>query len=191
MNQDPSELPESTSRLETIGQLRALLVDVMPDAETMWRVSTEAPRGWAGRLMRRAQPTEAPPTFRGHLAMDADQAYSTLKERFATLGYTPILRRHGDHDMVIALARVFPDGTQGRKGGRGRSSPHPAPANEFVGPQTNEGRWPLEGTLDLSVRPEPCRPPISLGRESRDGGRQHLCGPDPRPALVYDVGRGE
>jgi membrane-associated protease RseP (regulator of RpoE activity) len=57
---------------------------------------------------------EAPPTFRGHLVADSDQAYGLLKERFATLGYTPLLRRHGDYDLVIALARLFPDGTQSR-----------------------------------------------------------------------------
>jgi Zn-dependent protease len=114
MNQGESNYPESTSRLETIGQLRAQLVDVMPDAETMWKVSTEPPRGWASRLARRVQPIEPPLTFRGRLAVDADQAYKTLKERFATLGYTPLLRRHGDHDLIIALARVFPDGTQSK-----------------------------------------------------------------------------
>ena len=81
MNQGESSVPESTSRLETIGQLRAQLVDVMPDAETMWHTVTQAPRrGWAGRLARRTQPAEAPLTFRGHLATGADQAYNTLKE---------------------------------------------------------------------------------------------------------------
>jgi Zn-dependent protease len=114
MNQEETGFPESTSRLELIGQLRAQIVDVMPDAETLWRVAAEPPRGWAGRLARRVQPAEGPPTFRGHLAVEPDQAYNTMRARFATLGYTPLLRRHGDHDLVIALPHVFPDGTQAR-----------------------------------------------------------------------------
>jgi membrane-associated protease RseP (regulator of RpoE activity) len=115
MNQNESAFPESNSRLETIGQLRAQLVEVMPDAETMWRAAAPPPRrGWAGRLARPTQPAEAPPTFRGHLAFEPDQAYNTLRARFATLGYTPLLRRHGDHDLVIALPHVFPDGAQGK-----------------------------------------------------------------------------
>ena len=72
-------------------------------------------RPCAARAPRRAQQqAEAPLTFRGHLAVEADQAYNTLKERFATLGYTPLLRRHGDYDLVIALAHVFPDGAQAK-----------------------------------------------------------------------------
>ena len=86
MDQGQPEFTEPTSRLETIGQLRAQLVDVMPDAETMWQVRAEAPRGWAARMARYRQPMEAPPTFRGHLAVDSDQAYKSLKEHFATLG---------------------------------------------------------------------------------------------------------
>lgn len=107
MNQEGSSSPESTSRLEIIGQLRAQLVDVMPDAETLWQVSAEASRGWAARLVRRAQPASSPPTFRGHLAVDAEQAYPALRERFAALGYTPLLHRQGEYDTVVALPYVF------------------------------------------------------------------------------------
>jgi Zn-dependent protease len=114
MNTSESGFPESISRLETIGQLRAQLVDVMPNAETMWHVAAQAPRrGWAGRLARSMQPAASPLAFRGHLAMEADQAYPLLKERFAATGHTPIFRRQGDHDVIIALQHVFPDRAQG------------------------------------------------------------------------------
>jgi membrane-associated protease RseP (regulator of RpoE activity) len=91
---EQSEIPfgaqESTSRLEIIGQLRALLNDVMPDVETLWQQS---------------KPSNV--AFRGHLAVDASQAYALLRERFAPLGYTPLLRSQGDHDMVIAIKHLF------------------------------------------------------------------------------------
>lgn len=115
MNQEGSNLSESTSRLETIGQLRAQLIDMMPDAETMWRGAIEPPQGWAGRLARRTQPAEGgPPTFRGHLVVDSDQAYNLLRARFAELGFTPLFQRHGDYDLIIALPHVFPDGAQSK-----------------------------------------------------------------------------
>ena len=114
MTQERSDLSESTSRLETIGQLRARLVDVMPDAETLWQVGTgEARPTWMQRMRRRPSPEQGFLTFRGHLAMDSDQVYATLRERFATLGYTPLLRRHGEHDLVVAIRHVFPHSTHG------------------------------------------------------------------------------
>ena len=116
MNQAISSVPESASRLETIGQLRAQIVDVMPDAETMWHTAVQPARpGWAGRMARRAPPMEAPPAFRGHLSVEPDQAYGFLKERFAKLGYTPLLRRQGEHDLIVALAHLFPDGAQAKQ----------------------------------------------------------------------------
>jgi Zn-dependent protease len=112
MNQETSVYTETNSRLETIAKLRGLLIDVMPDAQTMWHVKAQPARGWLSRMGRRTQPTAGPPTFRGHLAGESDHTYNLLKERFATLGYTPLLRRHGDYDLVIAIARLFPEGTQ-------------------------------------------------------------------------------
>jgi Zn-dependent protease len=81
---------ESISQLEIVGRLRAHLSDVLPDAETLWQQSNT--RNIA---------------FRGHLAMDSTQAYALLRERFATLGYTPLLRRQSGYDLIIAIHHLF------------------------------------------------------------------------------------
>jgi membrane-associated protease RseP (regulator of RpoE activity) len=112
MNEQPIESTESVSRLEVIGQLRAQITDVMPDAETMWQTNVPPPprRSFLqGRGVTR-QPAVQPssPTFRGHLAVDASQAYGLLRERFAALGYTPLLRQQGGYDYIIVLQHVFP-----------------------------------------------------------------------------------
>lgn len=114
---------EAISRLESVGLLRSQLMDVMPDAETLW--STQQPdvysvggpieerspsppstRGGVFGLRRRQIPPP-PVIFRGHLAMDSTQAYNLLRQRFGTLGYTPLLRRQGGYDLVIALRHLF------------------------------------------------------------------------------------
>jgi Zn-dependent protease len=95
---------DAPSRLERIAQLRAHLTDVMPDAETMWQTQPTVRRGW---LNRRPTTQQDNLIFRGHLAIDSDQAYAALSERFVPLGYTPLLRREGDYDIVIALHHVF------------------------------------------------------------------------------------
>jgi len=82
--------PEASSRLEQIGQLRARLTDLLLDAETLWKQSDEV--------------TIA---FRGHLNQDSEQAYTILRERFAEIGYTPMLRARDGYDVVIALRHVF------------------------------------------------------------------------------------
>ena len=45
--------------------------------------------------------------FIGQLLRDAESAYGALRERFHSLGYTPILRRDGDTDIVVAQRGVF------------------------------------------------------------------------------------
>ncbi len=52
--------------------------------------------------------------FIGRLASDADGVYATLRERFKGLGYTPVLRREGEADIVVAQRGVV---------GRMRSNP--------------------------------------------------------------------
>ena len=84
------ERDESLSRLETIGHLRARLVDVMPDVETIWDW-----RGGGDSFM-----------FRGHLVVDSAKAYSLVRARFGEVGYTPLFRRQGDYDLVIAVRYV-------------------------------------------------------------------------------------
>ena len=80
----------SLSRLELVGQLRTCLIDLLPDAETLWN-----------------QTNDSTFAFRGHLVMDSDQAYAVLRERFAELGYTPLLQRQKDFDIVVAIRHVF------------------------------------------------------------------------------------
>jgi membrane-associated protease RseP (regulator of RpoE activity) len=119
MNQEQPDLAsESTSRLETIGQLRAHIVDLMPDAETLWQAGGGAQGNAMRRTRRGLRATENPPTFRGHLVIDAELAYPTLRERFATLGYTPLLHKEGNYDLIAALPYVFPN--QASKSGSSR-----------------------------------------------------------------------
>ena len=97
--------PEPTSRLEAVGQLRAQLTDIMPDAQTVWNQGTTQMRPTA--RWGRAPQAQNNMTFRGHLAMDPTEAYGLLRERFAELGYTPVFRRQGDEDLIIAIPVVF------------------------------------------------------------------------------------
>ena len=90
MEENPNPIPEPTSRLELIGQLRARLIEVLPDAETLWN-----------------QRSETTTAFRGHLVVDPEQAYALLRERFAEIGYTPLLREQDGYTLVIALPHTF------------------------------------------------------------------------------------
>jgi hypothetical protein len=45
--------------------------------------------------------------FIGQLRLNAEAAYGTLRERFNGLGYTPVLRREGNNDVVVAHRGVF------------------------------------------------------------------------------------
>lgn len=45
--------------------------------------------------------------FMGQLLLNAEAAYSALRERFRSLGYTPVLRREGNTDIVVAHRGVF------------------------------------------------------------------------------------
>ncbi len=44
--------------------------------------------------------------FIGRLAGEAENVYGTLRERFKSLGYTPVLRRDGQSDIVVAQRGV-------------------------------------------------------------------------------------
>ncbi len=46
-------------------------------------------------------------SFSGQLLRDADSAFATLRERFQPLGYTPLLQRQGDNEVVIAQQGVI------------------------------------------------------------------------------------
>jgi len=108
---------EPLSRLEIIGQLRAQLSDIMPDAETMWstqqspagetREPASRPDSPRARRLQLAAAGRNPPAFRGHLSLDPAEAYALLSERFLELGYTPLFRSQQGFDYVIALPHVF------------------------------------------------------------------------------------
>jgi membrane-associated protease RseP (regulator of RpoE activity) len=60
--------------------------------------------------VRNVQVLEAPDrvvSFSGQLLRDADSAFATLRERFQPLGYTPLLQRRGDNEVVIAQQGVI------------------------------------------------------------------------------------
>jgi Zn-dependent protease len=112
---------ESVTRLERIGRLRAQLTDVLPDAETMWNMRADRPgcsgtrRAESGSRARSPQQDASSSLFfRGHLAVDSSQAYALLRERFAPMGYTPLLRQSEGYDIVVAIPRVFPRMTEGQ-----------------------------------------------------------------------------
>lgn len=90
MEENKNPISEPTSRLELIGQLRSRLIEVLPDAETLW-----------------SQREEATISFRGHLALDPERAYALLRGRFAEIGYTPLLREQDGYNVVVALPHVF------------------------------------------------------------------------------------
>ena len=112
---------ESVSRLERVGRLRAQLIDVLPDAETLWNQSADRPGCLGARRAGRDAPARSAEQrsqsslfFRGHLVVDSSEAYSLLRERFAPLGYTPLLRQSEGYDVVVAIPRVFPQMGKGR-----------------------------------------------------------------------------
>ena len=45
--------------------------------------------------------------FMGQLLRDAESTYADLRERFRSLGYTPVLRREGNTDIVVAHRGVI------------------------------------------------------------------------------------
>ena len=97
----PEPTAENTSRLETVAQLRAQLAGILADAETLWET---APKQRGAQVLR----------FRGHMIADPEEGYSLLRQRFAALGYTPILRREGEYEVVTALPVVFASSTPKR-----------------------------------------------------------------------------
>jgi membrane-associated protease RseP (regulator of RpoE activity) len=50
---------------------------------------------------------EAALRFSGHLLRDAESAFGLLEARFRRLGYTPLLRREGGEDVVLAVPGVM------------------------------------------------------------------------------------
>jgi membrane-associated protease RseP (regulator of RpoE activity) len=102
-NRSSSEQTTNTqSRLEIIAMLRTELAGILQDAETVW---TPPVRRTA--LLFKTTRLESAITFRGHLRVDPVEGYALLYERFAPLGYTPILRREKGYEIVSAIPVVF------------------------------------------------------------------------------------
>ncbi len=49
----------------------------------------------------------SPIRLRGQLTMPAAEAFAWLRPRFEAAGHTPLLRREGDQDVILALPTVF------------------------------------------------------------------------------------
>jgi len=97
----PEPAAENTSRLEAVAQLRAQLAGILADTETLWET---APKQSGAQVLR----------FRGHMITDSGEGYPLLRQRFAALGYTPIVRREGEYEVVTALPIVFASSTPKR-----------------------------------------------------------------------------
>jgi membrane-associated protease RseP (regulator of RpoE activity) len=111
MNTEPTPQPgaPTDSRLEAVARLRAELVGILADAETIWAATPQR----RSLFSRQVQP-QSIIAFRGHLQLGPQEGYALLSERFAALGYTPLLRREGDHEIVSALPAVFSTSTPQR-----------------------------------------------------------------------------
>jgi membrane-associated protease RseP (regulator of RpoE activity) len=92
---------ETSSRLETAAHLRAELIGVMENIETLWH--TSAPRPVAARLFG----SRTPISFRGELIVDPEDGYQQIRERFEAIGYTPTMREVEGQVVVTALPVVF------------------------------------------------------------------------------------
>ena len=111
MSADPTPQPTAPtdSRLEAAARLRAQLIGILADAETIWATPPQR----KSLLSRRGQ-LQSIIAFRGHLQVSPKEGYALLSERFASLGYTPLLRREDDHEIVSALPAVFSTSTPQR-----------------------------------------------------------------------------
>jgi membrane-associated protease RseP (regulator of RpoE activity) len=54
---------------------------------------------------------QSPLTVRGRLLMPSEQAFKILREQYESVGYTPLLRREGERDVIAALPQVFAPAT--------------------------------------------------------------------------------
>jgi membrane-associated protease RseP (regulator of RpoE activity) len=99
---------ENASRLEIAAQLRAQLPGILSDAETLWNPPGQS---YQVRGTNRARATIV---FRGHLITDPETGYTLLRERFAQLGYTPLLHSKEGYEWVTAIPIVFAQSTPQR-----------------------------------------------------------------------------
>jgi membrane-associated protease RseP (regulator of RpoE activity) len=95
--------------------------------------STEVLRSIVGQVMRIDDATLGEPAkfyvrFRGHLVTDSVEAYARVAEKFRPLGYTPLFRKDGAEDAILAVNGVI----------------SPAPSKPWIS-------WLLLGLTFLSV----------------------------------------
>lgn len=123
MNEPPLEGDVSTPLADWYSadptwQLQSALRDVLAvSSRTPIGADGRRSAGVFGRPSRNSQvnrpadgrsPASAGVSFAGHLLISADEAYSTLSERFRPLGYIPLLRRAGPLDVVLAVPGEMP-----------------------------------------------------------------------------------
>jgi hypothetical protein len=67
---------ENASRLEVIAQLRAELIGILENVETVWHPPSSHPQ--AARLFG----SRTPISFRGNLIAEPEEGYKQIRERF-------------------------------------------------------------------------------------------------------------
>ncbi len=92
---------ENATRLEVVAQLRAALIGIMENVETVWHPPSPHPQ--AARLFG----SRTPISFRGDLIAEPEEGYKQIRERFEDLRYTPTMREEDGQVIVTALPVVF------------------------------------------------------------------------------------
>jgi membrane-associated protease RseP (regulator of RpoE activity) len=82
---------------DVAARLRAELYDVLTVFNVTWQSGRENVIAFTGQLLR-----------------PAESAFTVLRERFARHGYTPLIRKQGNDDVIVAMPGVF---------GRSKSNP--------------------------------------------------------------------
>jgi len=53
-------------------------------------------------------------SFEGKLLIDSETGYEVIRQRFGHLGYTPLLKRDRDNDVVVAMEGILEESKTGR-----------------------------------------------------------------------------
>ena len=81
-----------------------------------WQVQEDLEAGLQGIMAVREVNVEREPpftvVFTGHLLCDAETALPILEQRFAEAGCVPLIRRHGQDDMIVAVEHTARVGKQ-------------------------------------------------------------------------------
>lgn len=86
-------------------------VSAITQNNATWQLQRDLEAGLLGIMaVREAQVEQGTPfavIFTGRLLCDAETALPVLEERFAAFGFVPLIRRHGQDDMVIAVQHAI------------------------------------------------------------------------------------